>query len=349
MNSTRLLATTLIILTIIGPLSIKPGFSSTSDIKIGFFYYVWYTGQPGQGHWNGNSKWTVVDKPLLDYYNSSDPKVIKQHLEWFNQLNINFIIISWWGSNTLGGNMFNEDTATKQVFECINETKSNVKAALMIEDFNNSGNYNFKAIYDYINTTYLAVYPNEFFDLDNKPLICWWNAPNVTGTLGNPNATNIQSILSDSRFEARIVGHDDYVNWTAWRPNSIAGQNDSSVLPKLSTDGFTCIEPRFDDSNIGGSDVSDPNYSEGMYDNQWNWVKSNSGVKIVAIYSWNEYHERSQIEPHADPNGAQILLPFSKTYHYIQVIPEIQPPFISLLFIIMTLPAIIYRRMKKQH
>jgi hypothetical protein len=26
-------------------------------------------------------------------------------------------------------------------------------------------------------------------------------------------------------------------------------------------------------------------------------------VKLVLVYSWNEYHERSAIEPHDDPTG----------------------------------------------
>jgi hypothetical protein len=346
----RLLVTGLIIVLVGSAVAIKPCLGLKSDVKVGLFYYVWYTGKPGEDHWNGSLPWTVVDEPLLGYYNSSNSTVIKQHLEWFRELNINFLIISWWGPPGLGGNVFNEDSATREVFNVINETGSNVKVTLMVEGFNMSGNYDFKAIYDYISTNYLDVYPNEFFELNGKPLVCWWNDDNMTGPNGQPNNTNIQQILNDSRFEARIIGHDDYVNWTAWRPNSLPGQNNSNVLPVLSVDGFTCIEPRYDDTHINGTNAIDPNYSLGMYDNQWNWAISNSGVKIIAIYSWNEYHERSQIEPHIAPDGEYVLLPYAETYHYIQIMTVSE--FSTFLFLppllVTTLLAVtIYKRKSK--
>jgi hypothetical protein len=125
-----------------------------------------------------------------------------------------------------------------------------------------------------------------------------------------------QRIENDSRFTARIIGHHDYVDWYAWRPCSVDDENHPITLPKLSKDGFTCIEPRYDDSHIGRSSTFDDDYSEDMYDRQWTWaLKQGSNLSIIAIYSWNEYHERSQIEPHIT-NGTLVLLPFTKTYQY---------------------------------
>jgi prefoldin subunit 5 len=309
MDKRQLLAVVLISVFVFGLFSVKPSSCSASKAKVGLFYYVWYEGGLGNGHWNSSLGWTVVDTPLLGFYNSSDPSVIRQHLKWFEELGVDFLIVSWWGSSTLQGYEF-ADTTTRLVFDLINETNSPIKITLMIEDFNQSGTYDFTAIYDYIYDNYATRYGNEFFDLNNKPLVCWWNS-DMTST-----SESRQRIGNDSRFAARIIGHHDYVDWYAWRPCSVDDEGYPITLPKLSKDGFTCIEPRYDDSHIDRSSTFDDDYSEGVYDRQWTWVlKQGSNLSIIAIYSWNEYHERSQIEPHIT-NGTLVLLPFTKTYQY---------------------------------
>jgi len=309
MDKRQLLVVFLIFAVACGLVSVKSSSCSASEAKVGLFYYVWYEGGLGNGHWNSSLGWTVVDTPLLGFYNSSDPSLIRQHLKWFDELGVDFLIVSWWGSSTLQGYQF-ADTTTRLVFDLINETNSPIKITLMVEDFNQSGTYDFTAIYDYIYDNYATRYGNEFFDLNGKPLVCWWNS-DMTNT-----SESRQRIGNDSRFAARIIGHHDYVDWYAWRPCSVDDEDYPITLPKLSKDGFTCIEPRYDDSHIGRSGTFDDDYSDGVYDRQWTWaLKQGSNLSIIAIYSWNEYHERSQIEPHIT-NGTLVLLPFTKTYQY---------------------------------
>ena len=50
----------------------------------------------------------------------------------------------------------------------------------------------------------------------------------------------------------------------------------------------------------------DPTLQLGLYQAEWSFVISHrSQVKLVLIYSWNEYHERSAIEPHYDGTSAE--------------------------------------------
>jgi hypothetical protein len=297
-------------------------------VKVGLFYYVWYTGELGKGHWNGSSGWTVMDTPLLGFYNSSDPKVIKQHLEWFKELGIDFLIISWWGPHSF------EDDATKAIFSMVKQYDYPIQIAIMVEAYNWSGMYDFNAIYDYINDTYVAPYESIYMKLNGMPLVCFWN-DNINMTATQASRDAIHNAIG---FSARIVGQTpSYVDWYAWRPCSTSQDSIGypNIFPELSMDGFTCIEPRYDDSHIGGTHTFDGNYSDGMYDQQWRTVQEyeNQGnLSIVAIYSWNEYHERSQIEPNIGPDGEYVLLPFYKTYHYIQVIQTV-PEFPSLLIL----------------
>jgi hypothetical protein len=317
--------------------------------KVGFFYYVWYNGTLGQGHWNGtppddpnSTKWTVVDEPVLGFYNSSDPKVIKQHLEWFRELGIDFLFVSWWGPNSF------EDNATKTLFSIAAQYGYPIQFAIMVEAYDWSGLYDFKTIYDYITDTYVTPYGNIYMRLYDLPLVCFFN-DNINMTRTEENRTAIRSV---SGFSARIIGQSNYVDWYAWRPCSTDGEDYPSVFPKLSEDGFTCIEPRYDDSHIGGHSTFDEDYTEGLYDEQWRTAqeyRDQGNLSIVAIYSWNEYHERSEIEPHISPEGKLVLMPFSKTYHYTQSILETIPEFPSLLMplilmIATLLTIMVYRR-----
>ena len=81
----------------------------------------------------------------------------------------------------------------------------------------------------------------------------------------------------------------------------------------------------------------DQNLTEGIYDKQWNKVLNlarQGKVRIVTITSWNEYAERTQIEPSWDKTSSlQKNDPFylyNKTQNYIKqlrnIISGIMPP-----------------------
>ena len=45
----------------------------------------------------------------------------------------------------------------------------------------------------------------------------------------------------------------------------------------------------------------DWNMSMGVYCSEWNYVTANRAtVNLVLLYGWNEYHERTELEPHTD-------------------------------------------------
>jgi hypothetical protein len=305
------------------------------DVKVGLYYYVWYNEGDGSRHWNDEPCNTAVDKPILGYYNSRNVTIIKQHLGWFNQLNISFLIISWWGPNSY------EDNTTDIIFSTVQQNNYPIEIAIMVEAYNRSGVYHFKAIYDYINNTYVAPYESIYMKLNDLPLVCFFN-DNINMTRTEANRTAIRSVTG---FSARIIGHSNYVDWWAW---PLAG-HDEAPEPKLSKDGYIGILPRYDDTHLPNrtNTIYDVNYTEGLYDMQWNEVLSNvSKVNYVGIYSWNECHERSQIEPHINPYGKYVLSPFCKTYHYIQIIPEFPSFLILPLFMIATLLAVMVYRTK---
>jgi len=70
---------------------IIPCFCSTSSIYVGIYYYVWYDSGLGNRHWNSSQVTIVIDKPLYGFYNSQDTYIIRKHLEWFKELQIDFL------------------------------------------------------------------------------------------------------------------------------------------------------------------------------------------------------------------------------------------------------------------
>ncbi len=61
---------------------------------VGAYYYPWYPGNWRQGYLNG--RLIPPQLPALGQYDSSDPKVIEQHIAWSSQFGINFWAVSWW-------------------------------------------------------------------------------------------------------------------------------------------------------------------------------------------------------------------------------------------------------------
>lgn len=112
---------------------------STLNIKVGLYYYVWYDGKKSEN---------VVDDPVIgrQNYKSQDIELIKKHLYWFKELDVDFLIVSWWGINSF------EDSATKTLFSTVKHEKTPIELVIMVEPFNStpgkctSGIYNFDTI-----------------------------------------------------------------------------------------------------------------------------------------------------------------------------------------------------------
>ncbi len=291
---------------------------SESAVKVGLYYYVWYTDDWENLHKN------CIDTPFVGQYSSQNVTVIKKHLEWLSELDIDFLIVSWWGINSY------EDNSTKILFSTVEQEGYAIKLAILVEPFNStigrctSGQYNFTTIYNYIYTTYVSRYSDIYMKLYNKPLLCFFNDENMT-----PHG----QIESDNRFGSRIVGLEPYVNWTycsvdAWRWGKHWGNNTFTVEQMLCVDGEINVLARFDDRtcNRTTDTVIDPNYTEGLYDEQWSKVihlAREGKVNIVTITSWNEYAERTQIEPCIDKTSYKKDDPFfmlHETQRYIIIL-----------------------------
>lgn len=281
--------------------------TSLCHVQTGIFYYLWY--DPAESvSWEYPK---ICDKPVLGYYNSCDSEVIRRHFVWLSDLRINFVIISWWGFyNQSRWNSF-INNATHKIFKIAREDVTNVKFCIMVEPFNwtNNPTYNFTEIYDYVYDNFITSYPTVYYDYEGKPLICFFNDKNLT-----PNG----NMPKDSRFTIKIVGQQSYADWIYTDLISVTGP--TSRNKQIS------VTPRFDDSRFRTpSHIVDKDLCEEVYDQQWEraieYAKKGM-IDVITICSWNEYPERTAIEPHwdADAYDHSPYFLYYKTRKYINVL-----------------------------
>jgi hypothetical protein len=321
----------------------------SSEKPVGVFYYLWYgynytTGQwPGgfvTSHWNDSSTGIVSDKPIQGYYSMMNNATLSSQIVEMEQSGIDFAVISWWGwgvynfTNPISINRSAAaiNNATANLFRLVTSDFPSFKLAIMVDAFSKGpvSFQNYSSIYEYVNDNYYSKYPNTILknETSGKPYLFWFNP------LDPYNSNLNQSFVNE------IVGNSRYVNVTLWRaPNSdLQGEYDQILSnyegnPNISTTGIVSILPRYDDRDLyvaGGRSSYmqfDISYNESLYQTEWNYVLNNSNhVSMVLIYSWNEYHERSAIEPHYDNTSS--VSPFyltDLTKYYVTKLQGLSP------------------------
>jgi hypothetical protein len=317
--------------------------STNNKVMVGVFYYPWYDGKGY--HCNGHPRdygidrtdtwWRVIDVPVLGntsnstycMYASDNVTVIKQHLDWFKYASIDFGIISWWGPNSF------EDNHTDILF---NVTSSYAPWFRWVISMEGGGPEDWKVWKDWVYENYTKKYSQIWLNdpEENKPFLFWMNSD-----MSNDSSTR-QSIKKDPDFSVRILGQADYSDWKTWTPYTDSGST-SAFPPSLNE--FMCVMPRYDergltpernrcaDPYLNGSDGQDvePLNGEPLYDKQWKEVLVNAlagDVKYVAIATWNDFTERTQIEPCYDNTSAYKDDPYfllNKTKHYINELSSV--------------------------
>jgi len=259
--------------------------SNKCSPQVGTFYYDWY--DPASAvSWEYPK---IQDTPVLGYYNSCDPAILQQHFNWLSDLQVDFIVVSWWGMyNQTGWHSF-INNSTIQIFQVASANFTNVEVAVMVEPFNESGTYNFTEIYDDVYGL-VEEYPTVYFNVDKKPLLCFFNDKKMTSS---------DVFVWDNRFTVKIVGNDNNAEWLY---DCVTTQNNPTPSNRQIS-----ISPRFDDFYVRPNNETVDAKLEYLYAKQWqkalDYAKQNA-IDFITITSWNEYPERTTIEPHYDATAS---------------------------------------------
>ena len=285
------------------------------------FYYVWYT----------PSRWetpTIVDRPIIGFYDSSSRSVIDWQLEKMKRAGIDAVFVSWWGPGSYS------DRVAKLVFEELK--KFGLKGAILVEPFEGNealdaikyGPQFWKRVLPYIEKNFIDRFRDVYLTLCGKPLVLTF-AP--VGLLYLPKTSRIAfRVVAVYTDLLQLLGLR--AQWDLW-PWYLASWANIGlpIFMVLRSDGYVAVSPRYDDTasciysnrHLCTLRILDPSFNTRIYDKEWNWILERyREVCIVAIYSWNEYYERSEIEPHIDASGNG-LYPYVATSFYVHKLKEL--------------------------
>ena len=295
---------------------------------VGTALYEWYGALPNDD-WVNATKYVDFPVPELGAlngldvtnYNSLNKTAVGIQVRWIGGAGFDFALISWWGKSDNDSSVQADwrrfvDNASKLVFQTLQELKIDLKLAIMVEPYlKENVTYDYNEISNYIYSEFVLPYPDIYYKVDNKPLICFFN-DNETYRLGlTPNGP----LPDDPRFTEILVGDQKRTQWT-YTSNEV----------HTNQIGFY---PRIDDSGVRiPSTTIDVDLTKGTYDIGWQnaiqlWRQGK--VDTILIASWNEYPERTEIEPHYDRNynetmyGNATYYLYNKTRDYIS---QVQGP-----------------------
>jgi hypothetical protein len=301
----RVIAITLVFLVLLSIVFFPPKKANPTTPSIGIYYYPWYMGAWETSHTD------CPDAPYLGKYNSANLSVTVQHLNWFEQLGVDFIIFSWWGKDSPS------DNNAKLILNQIQKNYTDIQFFILVESFDidwseayndSTKTYNYSLIYDYIYSNYISKFNSNTFNLEGKPVIGFYDGPDKIFTKN--------MVPSDNRFTLRIIGCQPDDDWEYEVPDPTLSNQ------PICRDGEISVCPRYDSYETDWHE--DVDYTEGLYDAQWGKALrevKQGNAKIVTIISWNEFSERTQIEPTFDTTSAFNNNPFylfDKTQAYIE-------------------------------
>lgn len=273
--------------------------------------YLWYgynqttgkwTGGYGTSHW-GNGPDGVIDGAPAGYYASISQ--IPTQLEQMASNGINCAELDSLGPTASTTSL---TAAVNNAVQMAFVDAQNIHGfkLFMLEDLNRpltASSYG--PIYQSVNSTY-AKYPNQVLQFDGANLLTFFNTPNSVSPPPSPGLT------------IRVIGNNnDEISpgWWFWGAparffTSFGGTMTSPCNagycnePSVSPDGFVSVTPSYNDIDLYHSgarsgymqlDPDDPNYTENLYQYEWNYVINHS-ERLVEIDSYNEDHEGSGIE-----------------------------------------------------
>lgn len=302
--------------------------------RVGAFYYPWYFNPEFDGrwvHWNEvmfNPPQDISSDfyPVLGAYSVSDPTVLAQHFAWLRQAGVGLIISSWWGQGDPS------DTAIPLMLDIADHY--GVKIAFHIEPYSGRTNEGLIDDIHYIYNQYgdhPAFYwttGTSFYSPDDhlKGLFFIWATPEPDleygvvdpeywqGAMDTIHGENPGAIVLTDQNDPHWVmnGHfDGSYNYGVLETDKV-GYKWALNLP-VGTWYVPGINPGFSARRIGYEDwVNTPRRDGDTYDDRWERMFAVGVVpNLVAITTFNEWHEGTQIEPAASgvttPGGYNYL------------------------------------------
>jgi len=290
---------------------------STQGTLVGVQYYLWYNEGFGEAHWNDNPESGYVsDKPLLGYYGSTKGRTIEYHLDLFEEMGLDYVILNLHVDNNVNAI---ELMGIQHVFDIAKKRGSSLRFAIQIAPYAENISKLKEAIE--MLTKLYASHPNYLY-LENKPALFWfWSSAydrkesfiaflksltqsyvNIAVSLRLPDEKD-EGSLSFNFFEGFCpfspLELSKPENWAYVWNSAYQAAEKAGMHFRIAT-----LSPGYDDSGltsasrIGNSYRIVPREEGETYKRGMSFIESlKNPPNLVMISTFNEYHEGTHIEP----------------------------------------------------
>ena len=256
------------------------------------YYYIWFDIRS----WNR----AKTDYPLLGRYSSDNSEVMRQHIRWAKEAEIDGFIVSWKGTYKLNRRLQQLVRIAEQenfklaiIYESLDFERNPIPAEQVAADLN------------YFINRYAH---KEVFRVLEKPMVIW------SGTW-NFSVQEIQNVVQDKREHIFILASEknvkeyqrlaelvdgDVYYWSSVNPDTHSGYPDKLIdMGKaVHENGGLWVAPAapgYDSRLLGGTTVVDRKDGETLRTQLEVAVQSEPDA--VGLISWNEFSENSHNEP----------------------------------------------------
>ncbi len=305
--------------------------SGLVDKKVAAFYYPWFSNETDYTqtvpypvvdtgswrHWNGST----LNTPVIGEYDSADPQTIERHLRDAEWAGIDALVWSYWGAAGY------EFTNFKNALEVARAINSNVSFTLYFEIF--MDNMEGKTVPEasaFINNEFAQIYAvfNDSANVDliwheqGKPVLFVYVVQAVPAEVWDNVMVNVSasgasffmvadrpggSITPNKHFQATHQYDVYYPSYHGTYFETYMGlKNDARKFGQVFIAG---VSPGYDDHMVRPGNPPLPRNGNTTYQQSWcNAISLHPDW--IAITSWNEWHEGTEIEPSVE-NGRTAL------------------------------------------
>ncbi|HSE42546.1 MAG TPA: hypothetical protein VLH08_17395 [Acidobacteriota bacterium] len=285
-----------------------------SNDKVSFiYYYPWYASADYDGRWahweeyNHQPPYDISSSfyPKLGTYSSQNPQIIDQHMRWISRTGIHVVIYSWWGRD--------DDTHHNATSVLDAATKYGLKLAFLIEPYVERTPRRICDDIDFLEDRF-GKHP-AFFRMNwpnnqkpSRSLFFIYDPDYSDGALRNMmknlHETTENPIVLLHTTDASMLKRtnaDGIFSYEAYQPVEMFYPGIVNEVRKQSGIFVPSVSPGFNiNGTYGEKSAMFRSRRDGKtYDHWWEAVLA-SDADYVAVISFNEWHEGTQIEPATD-------------------------------------------------
>jgi hypothetical protein len=289
-----------------------------SGALVGVQYYAWYGEGFGADHWNDSRKSGYVgDKPLIGYYPSSKGQTIAFHLDLFERMGLDYVIVNLHvdveGINGL------ELISAQHLFEIARKRASKVRFAIQIAPYTGDA-VELERTIAMLRKVFVSQ-PN-YFRLDGAPVLFWFWSSALDGhralfdrlAAATEGLSNIAlSLRLPSAADEDRLTFNFFKGFAPFSPLELADEKNWKTVwteayrsaEKIGM-GYrvATISPGYDDRDLDDAQRAGNPYRRVPRHDGDTYLRTMAFVEelptepdLVIVSTFNEYHENTHIEP----------------------------------------------------